>query len=337
MTATLRGSLTSRPPVWIMRQAGRYLPEYRALKQDHGFLGLVQTPELAAEVSMQPLRRFPLDAAILFSDILVIPEAMGQPYGFRDVGGIEMPFAVDSPEAVQRLDASPATIEARLAYIPAALRHLREMLTEDQAMLGFCGAPWTLACFMAAGGSGRDYSAIKRLRYAYPQAFEALMERITAAVITLCRMSIAAGADAIQIFDSLGAECSAAHYERDSLRWVGRIIAALGDAVPVILFAKHLGHRGPDLLATGASALSLDASVSLPGFRAANPGRYALQGNLDATVLETTVEAAGEETRRLLASMRGQGPHVVNLGHGITPRANIACVEAMVAAVTEFA
>src|SRR5208283_488615 len=191
-----------RPPVWLMRQAGRALPEYRELKQKHSFLELVQTPELAAEVTLQPIRRFGFDAAILFSDILVIPEALGQPYRFRDTGGVVMDFAVRRQEDIDRLSVKPVT--GRLAYVDQALRRLRKELGDQTALIGFAGSPWTLATFMMEGGSAEKYTRALNLFREDRRTFYALAEKLTAAVTAYLQMQIAAGVDALQIFDSHG-------------------------------------------------------------------------------------------------------------------------------------
>ena len=187
-----------RPPIWIMRQAGRYLPEYRALKAKSSFVNMVKTPELAAEVTLQPLRRFALDAAILFSDILVIPEALGQAYMFRDQGGIGMEYAISSRAQVDALAPASAVTE-RLQYVPAALKLLKNELKGEKALLGFGGSPWTLATYMVEGGSSEDFHRIKELYYSDRPLFEALLEKLTQALIIYFKMQIEAGADAIPV------------------------------------------------------------------------------------------------------------------------------------------
>lgn len=222
--AACRGEPLERPPIWVMRQAGRYLPEYRALKAQHGFLGMVKTPELAAEVTLQPLRRFPLDAAILFSDILVIPEALGQGYRCRDEGGIAMDFRLDDAAAIDRL-ADGADVPERLAYVDTALRLLKSELGGQRALLGFGGSPWTLATYMVEGGSSENFARIKGLFYSQRTLFERLMERLCTALIAYFKLQIAAGVDAIQIFDSWGGALAAIDYVAGSLQWIRRIVA----------------------------------------------------------------------------------------------------------------
>ena len=230
-----------------MRQAGRYLPEYRALKEKYSFTEMVKSPELATEVTLQPLKRFPLDAAIIFSDILIIPEALGQPYHFREGGGIGMDYIIDSVDKINALDASD--IEEKLAYLPAALRMTREAIGEDKTLLGFGGSPWTLAAYMTEGGSLKDLAALKTLYYSEPATFELLMEKITSAVIDLFKMEIEAGVDALQIFDSAGAFCPASHYEGMSLR-SGSNASSMPCPLtsPSSSFAKGMAHQRDALL-----------------------------------------------------------------------------------------
>jgi uroporphyrinogen decarboxylase len=323
-----------RPPLWVMRQAGRYLPEYRELKAKSSFLEMVRTPALAAEVTLQPLRRFPgIDAAILFSDILVIPEALGQPYAFRDTGGIAMQFALSSRAQVEQLAPAHAVPE-RLHYVADALRLLKQELGGQRALLGFGGSPWTLATYMVEGGSSDEFERIKLLFYTDRPLFEALLERLTESLIAYFKMQIAAGADAIQIFDSWGGIIAGADYEAASLRWIRQIIAALPRDFPVILYAKGTGSHLIDQTFTGARVLSVDWTVDLRAARAAVPKTIALQGNLDPVLMQTTPEIVRRESSRLLETMRGETGHIFNLGHGITPQARIACMEALVDTVT---
>jgi len=323
---------TDRPPVWLMRQAGRYLPEYREMKTRHDFLTMVRTPELAAEVTLQPLRRFPLDAAIIFSDILVIPEALGQGYHFRDAGGIGMDYLLDSPAKIDALEADRAA--ERLCYVGDALRLTREKLGEDTALLGFCGSPWTLACYMVEGGSAKDFTAIKQLAWERPEQFEALMEKLTGALIDYLHLQVDAGADAVQIFDSWAAICPTSHFEAWSLRWIHRVITGLKGRVPVILYAKVMGHKAADLIHTGAKVLSLDWTLNLRRTRQNLGHGIAVQGNLDPVVLTTTPEITRRETARVLKDAGSEPGFIFNLGHGMLPSAKVECVDALIQTVT---
>lgn len=315
-----------------MRQAGRYLPEYRALKAKHDFLTMVRTPDLACEVTLQPLKRFPLDAAILFSDILIIPEALGQPYHFREAGGIGMDFRIETAAQVRAL--TPEAVPERLDYVPKALQLIRKELAGKTMLLGFGGSPWTLATYMLEGGSSPSFARTKGFFYEQPRVFADLMERLVEAIVQLFQMQIEAGADAIQIFDSWAAACPGPHYEAMSLRWIRAIIDRLPKEFPLILFAKGMSGHLPSLLQTGARAFSFDAQVSLPEIRRTLPPAFALQGNLDSTLLEQAPEVVEAETDRFLASMRGARGHIVNLGHGITPQARIESVDRFVRMVT---
>lgn len=323
-----------RPPVWIMRQAGRYLPEYRALKAKSSFLEMVKTPDLAAEVTLQPLRRFALDAAIIFSDILVIPEALGQGYKFRDTGGIEMDFRLETKAQLDRLN--PVGVAARLDYVGKALERVKAELKGEKALLGFGGSPWTLGTYMLEGGSADEFQRSKAVFYSDRPLFNALMEKLTAALIEYFQMQIRAGADAIQIFDSWGGILAGQDYEAASLRWIRDIIAALPKGFPVILYAKGTPTQFTDQAFSGASVLGVDWTVDLGVVRKLVPGNIALQGNLDPVLMNTTPEIVRHEVTRLLETMRGANGHIFNLGHGIMPQAKIECVEALVDTVTRW-
>ena len=318
-----------------MRQAGRYLPEYRELKAKSSFLHMVQTPELALEVTMQPLRRFALDAAILFSDILTIPEALGQPYHFRDQGGIGMEYRIETRAQIDAL-ADADSIPEKLSYVPAALRLIRQEVGDTKAVLGFGGSPWTLATYMVEGGSSSDFERVKLLFYTDRAMFDALLEKLTAALITYFKMQIEAGADAIQIFDSWGGIIAGPDYEAASLRWIKQIVAALPADFPIILYAKGTASHLTDQAFSGVRVISVDWTNDLAITRQNLPANVAVQGNLDPVLMQTTPEIVARETSRLLESMRGLPGHIFNLGHGITPRAYISCMESLVDTVTNW-
>jgi uroporphyrinogen decarboxylase len=337
-----------------MRQAGRALPEYRALKEKHSFLELVQTPELAAEVTLQPVRRFGFDAAILFSDILVIPEAMGQAYRFRDTGGVVMDFAVRSRADIERL--SVEQVCERLAYVDKALRLLRKELGDQTALIGFSGSPWTLATFMMEGGSAEKYTRALTLFRKDRESFYALAEKLTAAVTAYLKMQIAAGVDALQIFDSHGGLLPAEEFQEASGRWMREIIAGINSgragsplpavgahgvtrptSVPVIVFSLGTHGNWDDLINTGASVLGIDWQFPLANARRLLPGNVALQGNLPPSVLsDATPEIVAGECRAVLEAMRGRPGHIFNLGHGLTPTAKLENIAALVETVKNF-
>ncbi|MBA3850243.1 MAG: uroporphyrinogen decarboxylase [Opitutus sp.] len=323
-----------RPPLWVMRQAGRYLPEYRALKAKSSFLEMVRTPELAAEVTLQPLRRFALDAAIIFSDILVVPEALGQGYKFRDEGGIAMEFRLDTRAQLDRLNGQG--VAGRLDYMAQSLALVKKELKGEKALLGFGGSPWTLATYMVEGGSSEDFSRIKELFFTDRAFFDTLMEKLTAAVIGFFHMQIRAGADAIQIFDSWGGIIAGQDYEAASLRWMREIIRAMPKDFPVILYAKGCPMQLTDMAFSGAKVLGVDWTVDLGVVRRLVPDNVALQGNLDPVLMNTTPEIVRREALRLLETMRGTRGHIFNLGHGIMPSAKVECMEALVDTVTQW-
>lgn len=323
-----------RPPIWIMRQAGRYLPEYRKLKEKYSFLKMVQTPELATEVTLQPLRRFQLDAAILFSDILVIPEAMGQPYRFRDGGGIEMVYELDSREKVERLTTNLVT--DKLQYVAKTIQLLRKELKQEKALIGFGGSPWTLATYMVEGGSSKDFAKIKTLFYTDYDLFNHLLGKITDALITYFEMQIEAGVDVIQIFDSWAGILTPETYWQASGQYMRRIIRKISDRIPVIVFAKGAHHWKDALVKTEAFVLGLDWTYPIAQFYDDFKGRVAVQGNLDPVLLNTTPAVVTQETQHLLKSMIGRPGHVFNLGHGILPQAKIECMEALVDTIIHF-
>jgi uroporphyrinogen decarboxylase len=316
-----------------MRQAGRSLPEYRKLKEKHTFIEMVQSPDLATEVTLQPLRRFPLDAAILFSDILVVPEALGQPYSFTDGNGIRMEFTIGNKQDIERLETKG--LRERLAYTREALRQIKRELDGQQALLGFAGSPWTLANYMI-GGNSQDTMLARRLYHEDPALFECLMEKLTDAVADYLEMQIEAGADAVQIFDSMGGCLPPTYYNQASGKWIGEIISRLAGKAPVIVFAKGtLGSFG-HLVEIGAQFLSMDWTVDLGEIRNRIPEQMGLQGNLDPAVLTSTPEVAANETKRILESMRGFHRYIFNLGHGVTKDAKLESIEAIVTTVRDF-
>jgi uroporphyrinogen decarboxylase len=329
--AATRCEPVPHPPVWLMRQAGRALPEYRALKEKFSFLELVQTPELAAEVTMQPIRRFGFDAAILFSDILVVCEGLGQGYKFREEGGIGMDFAVRTAADVEKLDVN--AVVDRLQYVSGALKLIRAQLGGRTALLGFAGSPWTLANFMVEGGSAKEFSGAKTMFHKEPKLYHRLCEKLTEATTRYLQMQIDTGVDAIQIFDTLGGGLGANEFQEGSGRWIKDIIAGLKGDTPVIVFSKGTHGNWDNLVATGATVLGVDMGVRLSDVAAKLPKNIAVQGNLDPFLLSTTPKAVAAEAQRILTEMKGRPGHIFNLGHGVTPESKLECIQALVDAV----
>jgi uroporphyrinogen decarboxylase len=318
----------------MMRQAGRCLPEYRALKEKYSFLELVKTPDLATEVTLQPVRRFGFDAAILFSDILVIPEAMGQGYHFRETGGVQMEFTVRNARDIARL--SPDAVEERLDYVMQALGLLKKELAGRTALLGFSGAPWTLANFMLDGGSAKQHTQALRLLRSNRKLLDALLEKLTGAVITYLKAQIAAGTDAVQIFDTHAGLLADDVFAAASGQWIQRIVEAIDGQVPVIVFAK--GTRDwQTMFNLGADVLGLDPAFDLARARREFPADVAIQGNLDPELLLNLTPAELEvKTGQLLEKLRGRPGHIFNLGHGVPPTTPLENIASVVNTVKKF-
>jgi len=335
----LRRQPVDATPVWIMRQAGRYLPEYRATRARAGsFLALAKTPELACEVTLQPLDRFELDAAILFSDILTVPDAMGLGLYFAEGEGPKFERPIRTQADVDRLAVPDMAQE--LGYVIDAVTLIRRELQGRVPLIGFSGSPWTLACYMVEGGGSENFSRIKAMALNEPKALHQLLEVTTDAVIAYLAAQRAAGAQALQVFDTWGGVLSPRLYREFSLRYMARIAAELdrgqgAENTPLILFGKGNAAYLEELASTGAEALAVDWLVDLGEARARTGGRVALQGNLDPITLYADADTIRREVATTLESY-GHGPgHVFNLGHGVSPDMNPELVRVLVDAVHE--
>lgn len=327
-------------PVWMMRQAGRYLPEYRATRERAGsFMQLCMTPELACEVTLQPLERFPLDAAILFSDILTIPDAMGLGLSFNEGEGprFERPLRTAAD-----IDALPIPDpETELRYVMDAVRLIRSELDGRVPLIGFSGSPWTLATYMIEGGTSREFALIKTMLYDQPAMLHVLLDKLARTVALYLNAQIAAGAQAVMIFDTWGGALAHAAYHEFSLRYLSQVVALLnrehdGRRVPVVLFTKGGGQWLEAIADSGCDAVGLDWTTDIGAARARVGDRVALQGNLDPMVLFASPERIRTEVAAVLASYGAGSGHVFNLGHGITPGVDPAHAGAMVQAVHEL-
>jgi uroporphyrinogen decarboxylase len=331
----LRGERLPVPPVWLMRQAGRYLPEYRAARERAGsFLDLCYTPELAAEVTLQPIRRFGFDAAILFADILLVPQALGADLAFLPGEGPRL-STVTSAADVARLRPAEAVHET-LAPVYETVRRVRAALPAETALIGFAGAPWTVATYMIAGRGTPDQAPARALMYRDRASFEALMARIEEATLAYLVAQIDAGAEAVKLFDSWAGALPGPEFARYALAPARRIVAALGAAapeVPVIGFPRGAGGGYAAFAAeTGVACCALDASVDPAWAAAAVQSRVCVQGNLDPLLMVLGGPALTEAARRCVAGFSG-GAHVFNLGHGITPDADPANVDLLLRAI----
>ena len=329
-----------RTPIWMMRQAGRYLPEYRATRAEAGsFLDLCKNAELACEVTMQPLRRYPMDAAILFSDILTVPDALGLGLYFEEGEGPKFRKTVRSEEDLAGLNSINADDD--LDYVMNAVRTIRAELNGQVPLIGFSGSPWTLATYMVEGGASKDFANIKTMAYDKPELMHNLLSLLADAVADYLSAQIRAGAQAVQIFDTWGGSLSAAGYKEFSLKYMQRIISRLpaeadGRKVPVIVFTKGGGQWLNAIADCGAQGVGIDWTTDIATARAQVGDQVALQGNMDPSMLFASPARIREEVGSILAGY-GHGPgHVFNLGHGITPGVNPDHVTAFVDAVQEL-
>ncbi|RYZ95655.1 MAG: uroporphyrinogen decarboxylase [Moraxellaceae bacterium] len=330
-------------PVWMMRQAGRYLPEYKATRAQAGdFLSLCKNTDLACEVTLQPLRRFPLDAAILFSDILTIPDAMGLGLYFEQGEGPKFKKTVRNEQDIARLEWTKP--EDSLGYVMDAVTAIRSALAGQVPLIGFSGSPWTLATYMVEGGSSRDFQHTKAMLYRSPELLHALLNKLATAVTEYLNAQIRAGAQAVQIFDSWGGALGHREYIEFSLNYMNQIIDGLikehdGRRIPVIVFTKGGGQWLVPMMESGADCLGLDWTTNLASARQTVQGKVALQGNLDPNTLYGSPEAIRQAVKSMLNDAYADGMHtgyVANLGHGITQWVDPKNAGVFVDAVHEF-
>lgn len=310
-----RGEALPRVPVWMMRQAGRYLPEYREIRAKHGFLEVCKTPDLAVEVSLQPFRRLGVDAVIVFSDILITAEAMGLELELGDAGP-NLPHPLRSRADVERLRVFDP--ETETGFLPEAIRRLVKSVGPEIPVLGFAGAPWTLACYMVEGKTREGFASVKEFLYREPKTFRELLHRIAQATIPYLKAQIAAGAAAVQLFDTWCGELSLRDYQESALPATQEAISGITGSVPVIYYTKASQHLLSAAARSGANVLSVDWRVDLGEVRGALGPRIALQGNVDPAVLLGPAERIREVTLDTMNLLAGRG-HILNLGHGILP------------------
>ena len=327
-------------PVWMMRQAGRYLPEYRSIRKQAGdFLSLCQNPELACEVTLQPLRRYAFDAAILFSDILTIPDAMGQGLYFTEGEGPKFRKVIRSAADVDNLP--DVNIADELSYVTDAVALIRKELNGSVPLIGFSGSPWTLATYMVEGGGSKDFRFAKQFLYNHPEAMHLLLDKLALAVTDYLNAQIRAGAQALQIFDTWGGILTSAAYREFSLDYMSKIIGGLiteneGRKVPVIVFTKNGGQWLQAIADCACQAIGLDWTTDIGTARSQVGERVALQGNMDPTLLYASTDSIRREVATILKSFGAGSGHVFNLGHGITPEVDPEHVAVFVEAVHEL-
>ncbi|HEY6953136.1 MAG TPA: uroporphyrinogen decarboxylase [Bacteroidota bacterium] len=327
---------TDRTPVWFMRQAGRYLPEYRAIRAKTDFLTLCKTPELASEVTIQPVDLVGVDAAIIFSDILVVAEAMGMKLVVEEgKGGPRFPSPLRSKSDIEKLGVRDVC--SSLNYVFDAIRLTRKRLNNRVPLIGFSGAPWTIASYMVEGRNPRDFRHVKELIYSNPHDAHLLLDKLATVVTSYLNAQIEAGAQAVQIFDTWGGVLGQEEFEEFSLRHIRKVISALKtNGVPVIVFCKNCGHSLEKIADTGAAVVGLDWTVDIGKAREMIGSYVALQGNLDPVMLFSTPERIAEGVKTILKKFGNGTGHIFNLGHGILPETPVDNVRAFVEAVRKY-
>ena len=325
---TLRKENTERTPVWFMRQAGRYLPDYRVLREKYSFFERVRNPQLAAEITVMPVKQVGVDAAILFSDILVVAQALGVDVEIQEGKGPLIANPIRSHDQI--LSLQPNRTEEILSYAIPTTRAVKDALENEVPLIGFCGSPWTLLCYMVEGKGSKDFSKAKQFCYEHPQSAALLLDKITEASIIYLNMQIKAGVDVIQIFDSWGGLLSPSDFKKFSLPYLDKMVKAIQPKVPVILYAKGCWYALSELQNTGAAALGLDWTIT-PSFAKQQAGSCVLQGNLDPVCLLADESVVRTQTRRIVEEAnRLVKPAILNLGHGIFPETPVENARAFV-------
>lgn len=327
---TLRGETTERTPVWMMRQAGRYLPEYMVLRKKYGFFERCRTPELVSEITIQPVNIIGVDAAILFSDILVVPQAMGLEVQMIESQG---PFLPDPIKTVNDLNrVRVPDVQETLGYVFDAIRLTKKELNGRVPLIGFAGSPWTLLCYMVQGKGSKTFDEAKAFCYTQPETAHRLLQMITDTTIAYLQAQVEAGADTIQLFDSWGGLLGPSDFENLSLQYMRQIVAALKDKTPTILFAKGAWHSLEAMAATGAHGLGIDWCIRPELARTMAGKKTILQGNFDPAKLASPIPVIQKEVKAMLDAF-GPGNHIANLGHGILPNIPVDHARAFVDAV----
>jgi uroporphyrinogen decarboxylase len=324
---TLRGEATERTPVWMMRQAGRYLPEYMVLREKYGFFERCQTPELACAITLQPVDIVGVDAAILFSDILVVPQAMGLEVQLIESKGPVLPDPIKTKADLNRVRV--ANVDETLHYVFDAIKLIKQELNGRVPLIGFAGAPWTLLCYMVQGKGSKTFDEAKAFCYTQPELAHQLLQMITDTTIAYLKGQVKAGADILQVFDSWGGLLGPDDFENLSLKYIRQIVDALKEEVPVIVFAKGAWHSLENMAATGAHGLGIDWCIAPAVARKMAGNKVTLQGNFDPAKLLSPIPVIKKEVTAMLDAF-GPGHHIANLGHGILPNVPVDHAKAFV-------
>jgi uroporphyrinogen decarboxylase len=329
----LRGETVERPPVWMMRQAGRYLPEFMEIKAKYDFFTRCQTPELASEITVQPIRRYGMDAAILFSDILVIPQAMNIHVEMKPGVGPWLPDPIRSDKDLDRVIIPD--VQDSLGYVMAAIRMTKEKLNDEIPLIGFAGSPWTILCYCVEGQGSKNFAMAKELCFTKPKVAHELLQRITDTTITYLKEKVKAGVNAVQIFDSWGGMLSPEDYQEFSWKYIQQIIDALKDETHVIAFGKGCWFALETMAKSGASALGVDWTCSPRNARYLTGGQITLQGNFDPSRLLSPPSEIKRMVKKMIDEF-GKDRYIVNLGHGILPNVPVENAAAFIEAVKSY-
>ena len=329
----LKGEIIERPPVWMMRQAGRYLPDFMKLKDKYDFFTRCQTPELATEITLMPIDQVGVDAAIIFSDILVVLQAMNIEVEMRDGIGPYIPHPINSKAALDQVILPD--VEEHLVYVFDAVRMTKSALNDRVPLIGFAGGPWTLLCYAVQGQGSKNFDRAKAFCFQEPEMAKELLQRITTTTIAYLREKVKAGADVIQLFDSWGGLLSPVDYQEFSWPYIEQIVNALGDSVPVIVFGKGCWFALQEMSKSGASALGIDWTCSARNARYLSGGQITLQGNFDPSRLLSPIPKIKTQVKQMINAF-GKDRYIVNLGHGILPNIPVDHAKAFVDAVKEY-
>ncbi len=329
----LKGETVDRPPVWMMRQAGRYLPEFMEIRKKYDFFTRCQTPELASEITVQPIRRFGMDAAILFSDILVIPQAMNIEVQMKPNFGPYLPNPIRSQKELDSVIVPD--VDDTLHYVMQAIKATKEKLNDEVPLIGFAGSPWTILCYCVQGEGSKTFDKAKALCFTQPAVAHALLQRITDTTIAYLKAKVRAGVNAVQVFDSWGGMLSPTDYHTFSWQYIQQIIDALKDEIPVIVFGKGCWFALGDMAKSGASALGVDWTCSARNARYLTGGNITLQGNFDPSRLLSPPSEIKKMVTEMIHAF-GKDQYVVNLGHGILPNIPVENAKAFIDAVKEY-
>jgi len=329
----LKGESVTRPPVWMMRQAGRYLPEFIKIREQYDFFTRCQTPELASEITVQPIRRFGMDAAILFSDILVVPQAMELPFEMKPGVGPWLETPIRMPQDVEKV--TLPDVDISLKYVMDAIRMTNEKLQGEVPLIGFAGSPWTIFCYCVQGQGSKNFDQAKAFCFTHPEAAHSLLQKITDTTIAYLKAKVAAGVHAVQLFDSWGGMLSPEDYTEFSWKYLQQIVTALKAEAPVIVFGKGCWFALETMAKSGASALGVDWTCSPGMARKFSGGQITLQGNFDPSRLLSPPDTIREMVHAMIRAF-GKDRYIVNLGHGILPNIPVAHAGAFIQAVKEY-